>query len=476
MAARHDPIPEDLLTHLQRTVPGFRNESMPHQMSLVRMAWTGGSKRRRHVWFHGWASYSYRELARSFGRAGFDAVNDRLQFFEVTPNWSIEKRFTKGYRLSAPVRECVDAYLRKGWKKLTPLLYGDGRILRTLPKAVASKGMDGMTTTAWRRAKELNKAPVDLVSLERLYGHLIACQRDISEGRASPTLFQDISYMGADQSERLAAVLEDTRKILRMAKTDVAGNGYVMHHYVQARSGRLYAQGINLQTTPRLIKQAALAGLWEYDFANCHYAIVDQMAAAAGYECLVIRDYLNNKQAVRKRIATAAGIHIEDAKRCLLAIMYGARATEWEGGAIPQAIGEEATRRLYACDDFARIHADIKAARAAILKQAPQSRNGRILNARGKAIIKTRPPAELLAHLVQGIESKALLAAIDLCPNQIVLVQHDGFAATSKLKIAAIEAAVTKATGYTLRLEESIIQPDTDAYFSRPQNPKRKRH
>ena len=56
-------------------------------------------------------------------------------------------------------------------------------------------------------------------------------------------------------------------------------------------------------------------------------------------------------------------------------------------------------------------------------------------------------------------------AAIDLYPSQIVLLQHDGFAATAKLDKQAITEAVLQATGYRLELEEEQIQVSPDAYF-----------
>lgn len=63
-----------------------------------------------------------------------------------------------------------------------------------------------------------------------------------------------------------------------------------------------------------------------------------------------------------------------------------------------------------------------------------------------------------MAHLIQGIEAKALQAAVNLYPNDIVLLQHDGFAATARLDVSAITDAVFSATGYCLELEEERIQ------------------
>jgi hypothetical protein len=73
--------------------------------------------------------------------------------------------------------------------------------------------------------------------------------------------------------------------------------------------------------------------------------------------------------------------------------------------------------------------------------------------------------SKMLAHLIQGVEAKALKTVIDLYPNDIVLLQHDGFAATKKLDSKVIMDAVKEATGYQMDLESSRIQIDPDAYF-----------
>ena len=145
--------------------------------------------------------------------------------------------------------------------------------------------------------------------------------------------------------------------------------------------------------------------------------------------------------------------------------MYGARASTWHENAIPQEIGEAAADRLYKVDLFKGIMRDVARARAVILKKWPRTANGSLTNAYGKAISGTDTRAQQLAHLIQGAEAKALMVAIDMHPNDLVLLQHDGFVATRKLYAPAITKAVFQATGYLLVLEESQIQVNPDAQF-----------
>jgi len=461
MQKRDDPIPEDLLNHLRKKVIGFKSESVPHQMQLAKMVWEGGSKRRQHQHFQGAMSFTYTELNKAFGRGGFDSINERLNFFAQTKNWSAERKFTKGYWFSDIVQKVREQYLRRRWKKETRLLVADGLFMKTLPQAVASKDMDGITSTAWSNARELNTVRVNIDGLGALRRWLERLKADCRAGRIPDTLFAKVPPM-----ESIDRLLEMTSKIIRLSITDVAGHSCIMHRYVESTSGRLYAKGVNLQSSPTLVKQAALSGLWEYDFSNCHFAILTQMAERFGYQCTSITHYLTNKKAVRMKIAQLAEITEHDAKVCLLALMYGARQSEWHENAIPETIGASAAKRLYKVELFAAIAHDIEEARRVILEGWERSQRGNLINDFGKTMkSKGSTPPKMLAHLIQGVEAKALKTAIDLYPNDIVLLQHDGFAATKKLDSRVIMDAVNAETGYRMELEYSRIQIDPDAYF-----------
>lgn len=460
--------------HLQKTIPGFKREADSCQHALARMVWMGRTKRRRHPHFEGAMSFGYEELEDWFGRGQFTAINDRLGFFRVSDNWLFkleggvrtDDNFTKGYWFTDLVQASRDKYFDRRWRKETRLLFIEGQILKaqkTLPGAFASTDTKGKATRISRAAKgsrELRHVPVDLETLGRLRKWLTGIKREWLAGRAPHDLVTQ--YPSLVVIERL---YELTSQVIRMAKTDVAGHGYIAQQYTESPSGRWYANGVNLQNSSSLIKEAALAGLWEYDFSNCHFDIIRQMAAEYGYECKAIADYLADKKPTRQAIADQAGISVDQAKVCLLAVMYGARASTWHENAIPEEIGKEAATRLYKVAAFNGIVKDVARARAVILKKWPRTANGSLTNAYGKAISGTDKRARQLAHLIQGAEAKALMVAIDMHPNDLVLLQHDGFVATRKLYVPAITKAVLQATGYLLALEESQIQVNPDAQF-----------
>ncbi len=460
--------------HLQKTIPGFKRESGSCQHALARMVWMGRTKRRRHPHFEGAMSFGYEELDEWFGRGQFKTINDRLVFFRVSDNWLFKLKdsartddnFTKGYWFTDLVQESRDKYFDRRWRKETRLLFIEGQILKaqkTLPGAFASidtKGKASRASKAAKGSKELRHVPVDLDTLGLLRKWLMSIRREWLAGRAPHDLVTQ--YPSLVVIERL---FELTSQVIRMAKTDVAGHGYIAQQYTESPSGRWYANGVNLQNSSSLIKEAALAGLWEYDFSNCHFDIIRQMAKEYGYECKAIADYLANKKPTRQAIADQAGISVNQAKVCLLAIMYGARASTWHENAIPEEIGKEAATRLYKVALFNGIVKDVARARAVILKKWPRTANGSLTNAYGKAISGTDKRARQLAHLIQGAEAKALMVAIDMHPNDLVLLQHDGFVATRKLYVPAITKAVLQSTGYLLEMEESQIQVNPDAQF-----------
>jgi len=460
MASRSETVPEDFLIHLRDTIPGFSLETERHQFELARMAWVGVTKSNRHVYFEGHMTFTYQDLERAFGRSKFDQINASLNLFRVTSNWSHNKHHTKGYSFSAVLRDSVAQYLTPSlWPSVTRLIMADGKAVKTVPRAVASKDKSGVTTHEWSAATKLNLVKVDLNALAKLKSELLeGCAKffeyEADGDRTAVSLRSDI-----------VRAVETIGKVCRLAMTDVAGEGHIAHHYEESGSGRLYPTGISLASAQTVVKDAALTGCWEYDVSNCHYAILAQMSAKFGHTCTAIDDYLKHKALIRAAIADQAGISVREAKTCLVALMYGARTSTWHENAIPQEIGEEAAQRLYATPLFMGLSGDIAKARAAVMSKCTKTRTGSIVNAFGKSIAGKASQEQKMAHLLQGVEAKALQAVVNRYPDDIVLVQHDGFVSTARLDVNALSEAIHAATGYRLELEERLVAADADKYF-----------
>jgi len=463
------------LNHLRKNIPGFKRETHRFQHALAVMVWMGRARRRKHPHFDGAMSFGYQELDEWFGRDQFEAVNARLAFFTVSEDWHYklpgsvrtDDNYTKGYWFTEPVQATRDKYLNRNWRAATRLLFIEGQRLKaqkTLSAPFSSTdtlGKAARISQAAKEAKELRHVPVHLDNLQRLRRWLTSLKKQWQSGHAPHDLVTQFPQLNV--IERLH---ELTSQVIRHAKTDVAGHGFLAHQYTESPSGRLYANDVNLQNASGLIKEAALSGLWEYDFSNCHFDIIMQMAAQYGCQCKAIAAYLAAKKPSRQAIADQAGINVDQAKACLLAIMYGAQASTWHENAIPEKIGQEAAMRLYQVDLFKGIYKDVARARHVILNNWPRTANGSLTNAYGKAISgKGTTRAQKLAHLIQGAEAKALMTVIEMHPYDLVLLQHDGFVSTRKLCSPDIVTAVFQATGYNLELEESRIQINPDAQF-----------
>lgn len=459
--ARDDYVLEALIKALQRKVSGFKKEPQEIQHHLANLIWDSNLKRRRHKVYDGYMAISFQELYSKFGRTGFKEVNERLGLFEVVEQWSKKEKRTKGYKLTGKAQTIKSQFLNANIRRLDDLVGSNGVPLNTPPKAVASKDMDGITASKWKHIKFRSSIKVDEEALIRLRKHLRAVKRDMVAGHWAGDLFFKEETQG-----HVDYCLEVISQVVKMANTKTAGKGYVIHRYVESKAGRLYAKKINLQTTPTAVKQAALHGLWEYDFENCHYAIFQQLAAQAGMGCPNIEEYLARKKEVREQIAREVQITEKEAKFALIAIMYGARASHRKTDAIPEAIGDRA-KVLYTHPLFAGLMKEIKAGRKEIIKNWPNTGRTTYMNAMGKRIGKKEKAEEILAHLIQGEEARMLHIALDLYPEQIQLLQHDGFATSERIDRRKISNEIKEQTGFDMALSEEQIHLSEQLIFSK---------
>lgn len=450
-------IPGGFFEELRAHVTGFVAEPERNQWGLAQMAWEGSQKGRQHRTTPGAMSFSAQELDELFGRRKFQPLFRRVDFFQRSPGWSKNEGVTKAYWFSKEVRQALASYAGRSSTEPEDLLYLSGsqmKVARSLPRAVASVGTKGRATSTadWSSAMGMNRVPVNVAMLESLQhwlqAHLLALDLDRTDESLRWVL------------ERLAAL---AGKLIRMSNTTLAGPGHIPQAYALAPSGRLYARGLNLQNAPKLIKEAALHRLWEYDFSNCHFTIVAQLAAKAGLPCPRIEHYLANKQLVRNEVAEGALITLDQAKRCLLALLYGAKASRLPSTAIPAEIGLDAADRLYALPVFQGLSLEIARARRVILDKWPRTANGSLTNACGRAISGKEKPSRQLAHLVQGVEAKALMTCVNTHPGDIVLMQHDGFTATRGLDCSRLQEALLRSTGLNLQVEERRLELHPDA-------------
>ena len=461
-AHRYEQFDEAFLRYLARHLPGFKRQPKEVRLALCGMIYEAPTRYRAHSHHEGYSRFTWQELKQSFGRGGFAAINESLGLFEVLQDeggredWSLVEGRTKAYMLTEQVATLRENFLKGCFRRgATKLLTQDGKYLQSLPaSAMAAKNKDGQNRRGFQGLPVTTLVPVKLVQVKKLLVSIEARLVAHEAGFVTGELFSEVPNI-----KFLKALRQDAAMVVSKAR-HVEWPGYVLHRYSEIESGRVYAEGVgNLQNCYRVLREAAMAGLYDIDIENCHYSILAQMAAAQGYPCTEINDYLANKRQVRESLAAEFGISVRQAKDALIALIYGAKFSVRETDALPIIFNStQLAKRIYQHPKFLALRDDIAGARAVVLKAQEVSRRT-IKNCRGLTIrLDDSNERQQLAHLLQGVEVTALEAAYRLYPKEIVLLQHDGFTSTKPLDTKRIEAAMLEATGYRLEVEQKVIQ------------------
>jgi len=442
--------------------PGFRDEKLDTRVALIHFMRKASWKTREHrdnpdsYWME------HKELERAFGRHGFKEANERLELIHLIKVGSDYTGNASEYQLDVKAVEIIEEVdKRKVRGTLIKYLDGTGKIVRRIRKALASKNAKEVTATFWNKEKLPQTVAVELKSLNSLSDKL----KRLLEGNDN-----DLFPLNIEKPER---IYKYARKVIREAHTEVAGRGVIAQRYNIATTGRLTAAGISLQGCPRPVRCAALTGLWDYDFENCHYSIIYQMAKRSGLECEHIANYMENKAAIRKQLAQeviggAGTDDIKQIKDALIAIIYGAPASSSDRGSIVKKIfkgDKEKGKRLIAHRLFREVHSDVKSTRRLILDSWPVSNRNTLINQCKLGISVKAKPNERMAHLIQGVEAYMLRTALRCYPEEIVLLIHDGFVSTKQLDRKQITQAIRDDSGYEMDLSEKQLKLDEKELF-----------
>ena len=468
-ASRYEIYEEEFMRFLGRKLPKFKPYPKAVRLALCGMIDDSQSRYRSHLHHDGYAWFTWKELEQAFGRKGFTAINEQLGLFDVLEHegrqsWSSIEGSTKAYRLSDEVRDIHEGYLNAclNRRRATNLCTPDTKTMRAVPaNAIAAKNKDGNTRRGFKESAIKAAVPVNMVQVKKLIrdyeGMLLSKE---SSGFQLPLLSAppDMKYLKQLKLEALAIYSRAHNNVCR---------GKIPHGYEESQSGRLYAMGsVNLQNCRRVLRETAMVGLYDLDIENCHYSILKQMAAANGYQCTAVTHYLNNKASVRQGLSDKFGITKQQAKDTLIALIYGARFSHRPQDALPKILKSHALAlEIYQDEVLKDLAKDIAGARKAILDAQPISR-GKITNCLGLTFdLDGSTDGQQLAHLMQGVEAMALSAAVDLYPESIVLLQHDGFTSTIRLDAKRIEQAIFAKTGYRFEIAQTAIQVNSDSAF-----------
>ena len=233
-------------------------------------------------------------------------------------------------------------------------------------------------------------------------------------------------------------------------------HNHILQQYEESRSGRLYGTDLHLQTVPKIIRKAALKGQFDYDFENCHYAIFYQLASKCGHDLPGIEFYLNNKNVVRDELSLSVNTSNDNIKQCLIGLIYGATVNPgYKHGKIIELLGLNKAKRLFKHELFINLSNDIKAAKKDII-DSHRERTG-LINAVGKRLSK-KDKQDHLSHILQGYEVAMLNIILRHYPDDITLLQHDGFTTPrSDIDIVFLRQQIDFELGFSVGISKEVL-------------------
>lgn len=472
--------PKAFSKHLTKHSAEFNRLSERDQAGMAAILWAMFSGRMTHnSGIEDVAPIHWRGKADMFGSAArFDAANAALDWFtlEVKPR---RGRSAGGWAMTKRAKDLCMSYLKASHQYALTGLEPDERGLVTAdgkPYRMPADGIRSKTATGKNSRFKRGQIQAAIeIDGDHLHDFHHAAQAYL-DGDPCPTPFRWAfdgweairngrgPNSGEAAAQRRALMARDQASVmLDLAKRSGAPGFVIPTTYRESPAGRLYAEGpINLQRCVTEVRRAALRGCHDVDIANCHWALLAQMADRLNEPAPHILRYLENKRATRAEIASAGGISIEDAKFLLLAIIYGAtlaRSPAENQRAIEQRLGAEAAERLRELPLVLDLYRDVRRVGKVVLTEyaARTRKDGVIVNDAGREIGIKSNAREKLAHVLQGAESMALQSMLSALSGRVALMQHDGLTVHGEPDLAHLEARILADTGYALTLESERL-------------------
>lgn len=418
-------------------IAGFREESEAVQVLINRVFWAcvtapadfASSDIEFGAYLH----------SRYLGAIGGRYGNVTRNFKKYIRGVEQGSNLTGRSNLYAPTSDLIAAFQRcaispdqLGW------IDGDGVQLRnTKPRAAVNPktSTGGMRSG---RGQPLSCMPIHREDVQRLLGEqpCADCQRSIY-------------------------------RLLALSKTSLDPNALPTRYTQHADTGGRLFEENRLQETTRRVRSVALAGMWDYDIANCHFTLIAQLAERKGLKTPWIHDYLENKSArrsgIRNILEVASGTAVDEAdvKAGIIALAYG--MSLYRSKALSKIFRDARVANAFSVNPWIRaIRDEVLMCRRALLKPF-KTKSGEYLitNAHGlKQSFGAREYGRALSFLVTGVESAILDQVLQGWGSEIVLCIHDGWVSRTELPVQEIEAHITRETGFRVMIEVDRVLPE----------------
>lgn len=398
-------MPAAWFTYVASRCNGNLPDDAQHQIALLLWSF---NQRKNHSADNACKSIGYDELYRRFGK--FRGVGELLEsgLFEVSPGWS--RPHTRKYSLTEYGQRVIDDYFEL--QAITP-----SRDRKTRPQATASSN------------------------------YMISPQVKVNR----------------DALTALAAATDNPHH--RTAANQTAhctdDNDCIDQYYTEHSGGRLFLHGpINLQNMASDVRDAALAGLHDYDLKNCYPTIFDHVAERLQINTPMLNYYLSHRDEFLNELAAQMKCNPKQCKAALLALMHFAGPAgiiEATGKRDQTPFTESQAKRFLTLPKVKRLRAEFKRVGNAWIAEAKDKAGKWMVNDHGKGCSRKLPARKLISHLLQGVEAVALEAIREVYSDQIRLLMHDGFVTEGKINRKYLEGKIRQATGIRFQLKRTAI-------------------
>lgn len=220
-------------------------------------------------------------------------------------------------------------------------------------------------------------------------------------------------------------------QVLSMVERDDK-SAFVWEYWEEIDSGRIHGHGLSLQRLPKEVRHAALGRCYRYDFKAASYALMTSFAVQIDPELKVaaLRDYIQHRSAIRRRVAEDVGISEEWMKSIFTSLGFGAQLNDSPFTSIRGRLGAEKCQRLMSNSEFAAITKQLAQVSKTILKALGSEDFeflGRTYNSINPRDQRKRNKRQLLAWVYQCMERAALDTLVEAMPDsyQVKLLVHD---------------------------------------------------
>lgn len=269
--------------------------------------------------------------------------------------------------------------------------------------------------------------------------------------------------------ERLIALVEDDtasteHRFIARQILGAADDGLIEHRYTEHTGGRMFVHGpVNLQNAPATVRNAAMSGYFDYDLVAAYPSIYGQKAEQMNISTPMLNYYLRDPKALQGEIsAWIKGSNPKQVKSAILALQHfgGVSGVIEATGKKGEPFTESQANRFMSHPRVKRLRAEFMTVGKAWIAEQAAKPGRQIVNAIGKGIDRKAPQRKIIAHLLQGVEALVMEVCREHYANEIVLLMHDGFVTTSRIKTAWLERKIEQATGYRLALKCTSIDPE----------------